>query len=58
MDVAVGANFIVAVQHATGSHGDHELDITGCQLMTFRDGLIDEVRGHYSDQVALDAFWS
>jgi ketosteroid isomerase-like protein len=58
IDVAVGEHFVVAVQHATGSHAGRELDITGCQLMTVRGGLIREVRGHYSDQAALDAFWS
>ncbi len=33
------------------------LDITGCQLMHVEGGLIREVRGHYSDQGRLDAFW-
>jgi ketosteroid isomerase-like protein len=57
VDVAIGGQFIVAVQHATASHRGKVLDITACQLMTVRDGLIYEVRGHYSDQEALDAFW-
>ena len=57
LDVAVGESFIVAVQHATASHQGRSLDITGCPLMTVRDGVIREVRGHYSDQVALDTFW-
>jgi uncharacterized protein len=33
------------------------LDVTGCQLMEIIDGRISQVRGHYSDQEALDAFW-
>ena len=57
LDVAIGEHFVVAVQHATASHRGKELDITACQLMTVRDGLIHEVRGYYSDQKALDAFW-
>ena len=57
IDVAIGERFVVAVQHATASDRGKVLDITACQLMTLRDGLIHAVRGHYSDQVALDAFW-
>ena len=57
LDVAVGDLFVVAVQRATASYGGKALDITACQRITVRDGLIHEVRGHYSDQAALDAFW-
>jgi ketosteroid isomerase-like protein len=57
-DVAVGTDHVVAVQHATAEHGGKRLDITGCQLMTIKDGRITSVRGHYSDQYALDEFWS
>ncbi|WP_432974011.1 nuclear transport factor 2 family protein [Dactylosporangium sp. CA-233914] len=57
LDVAVGQHYVVAIQHATGARDDRGLDVTGCQLITFRDGLISAVRGHYSDQQALDAFW-
>lgn len=57
IDVAAGQRFVVAVQHATASYDGKSLDITACQLITVRDGLIREVRGHYSDQDALDAFW-
>jgi ketosteroid isomerase-like protein len=57
LDVALGEQFVVAVQHASASQRGKDLDITACQLMTVRDGLIHEVRGHYSDQAALDAFW-
>jgi ketosteroid isomerase-like protein len=57
LEVAVGERFVIAVQHATASHRGKSLDITACQLMTVREGLIDEVRGHYSDQEALDDFW-
>jgi len=57
VDVAIGDLFVVAVQHATASYRGKDLDVTACQLITVRDGLIQEVRGHYSDQEALDAFW-
>ena len=57
VDVAIGDVFVVAVQHATASYGDKALDITACQLIKVRAGLIQEVRGYYSDQEALDAFW-
>ena len=45
------------MQHATASYRGRRLDITGCQLMRLEQGRIVEVRGHYSDQEALDAFW-
>lgn len=57
LDVAVGEEYIVAIQHATAEHGGRHLDVTGCQLMQVRDGLIQQIRGHYSDERALDAFW-
>lgn len=57
LDVAVGTDHVVAVQHATGQHAGRLLDITGCQLMTFVGGRIASVQGHYSDQAQLDAFW-
>jgi ketosteroid isomerase-like protein len=59
VDVAVGERHVVAVQHATAEReGGRRLDITACQLMTVEDGRIALVRSHYSDQEALDAFWS
>ena len=58
VDVAVGERHVVAVQHATAERPGRRLDITACQLMTIEDGLIARVRSHYSDQEALDAFWS
>jgi uncharacterized protein len=57
LDVAVGERFVVAVQHATAELEGRTLDVTGCQLMEITDGRISQVRGHYSDQEALDAFW-
>lgn len=57
LDVAVGETYVVAVQRATANARGRSLDITGCQLISVEDGLISEVRGHYSDQAALDAFW-
>jgi ketosteroid isomerase-like protein len=57
LDVTVGERYVVAVQHATAAVDGRTLDITGCQLMEVTDGRISRVRGHYSDQDALDAFW-
>jgi uncharacterized protein len=57
LDVCGGDTYVVAVQHATAQHRGRHLDVTACQLMRVEDGHIVEVRGHYSDQVALDAFW-
>lgn len=57
LDVAAGQDFVVAVQRATGTYQGRHLDVTGCQLMRLAQGRITEVRGHYSDQYALDAFW-
>jgi hypothetical protein len=57
VDVAVGADCLVAVQHATAEHDGQKLDVTGCQLIRMEGGLIAEVTGHYSDQYAFDAFW-
>ena len=47
----------MAVQHATASGRGRRLDTTGCQVMRLERSRIMEVRGHYSDQEALDAFW-
>jgi uncharacterized protein len=57
LDLAVGAEFIIAVVRATAGHAGRRLDQTVCQLMRVEDGKIAEVRGHYADQAALDAFW-
>ena len=57
-DVVANDRHAVALQHATGTRGTKHLDITVCQLMRIRDGKILEVRSHYSDQYALDDFWS
>lgn len=58
LDITVGQDFIVAVQHVTAAYQGRHLDVTGCQLMRVDQGHIAEVRGHYSDQYALDAFFS
>ena len=58
VDVAVGTDHVVAVQHATADRAGKRLDITACQLMTIADGKIASVRGHFSDQYALDEFWA
>ena len=57
LDLAVGTEYIVAIVHATAEHAGHRLDQTVCQLMRVQDGKIVEVRGHYSDEAALNAFW-
>jgi len=57
LDVAIGQSYVVAVQHATATYQGRHLDVTGCQLMRVAGGRVTEVRGHYSDQTALDAFW-
>jgi uncharacterized protein len=58
VDVAVGDRHIVAVQRATAHRGDRRLDISACQLIRTEGPKIVHVRGHYSDQYALDAFWA
>ena len=58
VEVAVGDAHMVAVQHATAEFRGKALDITGCQVIRVADGKIVEIRGHYSDQYALDDFWS
>lgn len=57
LDVAVGKEFVVAVQHGTADCEGRKLDVTACQLMKVAGGVIEEVVGHYSDQEALDRFW-
>jgi uncharacterized protein len=57
-EVAVGEEHVVAVQHATAEHRGKRLDVTGCQLIRVENGRIVDVRGHYSDQYAFDAFWA
>jgi uncharacterized protein len=58
VDVAIGEEHVVAVQHATADHDGKRLDITACQLIRVANGRIVEMRGHYSDQYALDDFWA
>jgi ketosteroid isomerase-like protein len=57
-DVVANERHVVALQHATGIRGTKRLDLSVCQLMRIQDGKILEVRSHYSDQYALDDFWS
>ena len=58
LDLAVETESIVAVVHATAERAGYRLDQTVCQLMRVRKGQIVEVRGHYADEAALNAFWS
>jgi ketosteroid isomerase-like protein len=57
LDLAVGDQYIVAIAHATAERAGHRLDQTVCQLMRVQQGKIIEVRGHYADEAALNAFW-
>ena len=57
LDLAVGDRYIVAIVHATAERAGHRLDQTVCQLMRVQQGKIIEVRGHYADEAALNAFW-
>jgi ketosteroid isomerase-like protein len=57
LDVCVGDEYVVAVQHATAEHEGRRLDVSACQLVRVEGGRIVEVRGHYDDQRALDDFW-
>lgn len=57
LDLAVGDRYIVAIVHATAERAGHRLDQSVCQLMRVRKGKIVEVRGHYADEAALNAFW-
>jgi ketosteroid isomerase-like protein len=57
LDLAVGAEYIVVVGKGIAEHAGRRLDVTVCQLMRVQNGKIVEVRGHYSDQAALDAFF-
>jgi ketosteroid isomerase-like protein len=58
VDVAVGEEHVVAVQHVTAERDGKRLDVSACQLIRIEAGKIVEMRGHYSDQYALDDFWS
>lgn len=57
LDLAVGDQYIVAIVRATAERAGYRLDQTVCQLMRVREGKIVEVRGHYADEAALNAFW-
>ena len=57
IEVAVGDDYVVAVQHATADHDGRHLDVRACQLIRMEGQRIAEVWGHYSDQYAFDAFW-
>jgi ketosteroid isomerase-like protein len=59
VDVAVGEHYLVAIQRTSGSLNGRTLEVTSCQLVRLRHGLIAEVSGLYTaDQLAeIDAFW-
>ena len=58
LEVFPGADRVIVLQRTTGERDGRTLDILVCQLMTFRDRKIAEVRGFQADQYALDAFWN
>jgi len=57
LDLAVGAEYIVAVGKGIAEHDGRRLEVSVCQLMRVQDGMIVEVRGHYSDPTQLEAFF-
>lgn len=57
VEVLTGDSMVVAYQHPTGQRDGRRLDVTACQVITFRDGLISTVRGHYFDLYQADEFW-
>ena len=57
LDLAVGDQYIVAIVQAIAECAGRRLDQTVCQLMRVQQGKIVEVRGHYADEAALNAFW-
>jgi ketosteroid isomerase-like protein len=57
LDLAVGAEYIVAVGKGIAEYEGRRLDVSVCQLMRVQDGKIVEVRGHYSDPAQLEAFF-
>jgi uncharacterized protein len=57
LDLARGADYIVAVGKGAAEHGGRRLDVSVCQLMRVQNEKIVEVRGHYSDPAALEEFF-
>ena len=57
LDLAVGAEYVVAVGKGIAQHDGRRLDASVCQLMRVQDGRIAEVRGHYWDARALEVFF-
>ena len=59
VDVAVGETYVVAIQRTSGCLKGRTLNVTSCQLVRMRHGLIAEVSGLYTaDQLAeIGAFW-
>lgn len=59
VDIAVGEHYLVVIQRTSGVLKGRSLDVTSCQLVKMRHGLIVEVSGLYTaDQLAaIDAFW-
>ncbi len=57
-DVVANDRHAIALEHATGRVGDKTLDVTSLLHFQLRDGKIVRLRSHYSDQYAVDEFWT
>jgi len=59
LDVAVGEQYLVAIQRTAGEFKGRTLNVTSCQLVRMAHGFIQEVSGLYSAEgvAELDAFW-
>jgi len=58
VDIAVGQEYVVGVQRATGGHNGRTLDSTSCQVARVVRGRIQEVWATHAKQAEVDAFWS
>ena len=58
VDVAVGAEYVVAVHRATGEHNGRTLDSRSCQVGRVVRGRIQEVWATHANQAEVDAFWT
>jgi len=57
LDLAVGAEYIVAIGKGAAEHNGRRLDVSVCQLIRVENGKISAVGGHYSDPRALEEFF-
>jgi ketosteroid isomerase-like protein len=57
-DILASDRHVVVLQQAIGSRNGTQLDTSECVVFTIRDGRIAEVRSHFFDLAALEAFWA